>query len=174
MFLDFADSGNGPEVIWAGIFTLVAVIGSVLLALWSQRRDFNRREAEMKTAFEAQEHAQWSTWRRHMAERCMALISKVAALAIDGDTYDSSGYFQIMHETEELNSLLHLDCHEGGSHLGDWLVAQVSAMQRLDERSEDQVKDLYNLAAEARYRIAKWASDPDAVLEWTEPDLAHL
>lgn len=39
------------------MFTLVAVIGSVLLALWSQRREFNRREAEMKSAFEAQEQA---------------------------------------------------------------------------------------------------------------------
>jgi hypothetical protein len=163
MILDFGDSGNGPEVLWAGMFTLVAVVGSVLLALWSQRRDFNRREAEMRSAFKMQEQAQWSTWRRHMAERCMALISKVADLATD--EVDGPTYFRILHETEELDSLLHLDCHEGGPVLGDWIRAQVSGMLELDERSVDKISDLYNLAATARRQITDWAIDPSSVLD---------
>lgn len=100
MNLSFSDAGNGPEVLWAGMFTLVAVIGSVLLALWSQRRDFDRRETEMKSAFEAQEQSQWSSWRRHIAERCMALISRVAEGSLEFE--HGPEYFRIMHETTNL------------------------------------------------------------------------
>lgn len=79
MNFDFVDPGNGPEVLAAGVFTIVAVVGSVLLALWSQRRDFDRRELEMRSTYKAQEESEWATWRRHMAERAMGVITDARA-----------------------------------------------------------------------------------------------
>lgn len=82
-----------------------------------------------------------------MAERCMALITTVAERSLED--VGGPAHFRILHETEELDSLLHLDCHEGGHALGDWISSQVFAMMGLDERSVDRVSDLYNLAANA-------------------------
>ena len=162
MNLDFADGGNGPEVLWAGMFTLVAVIGSVLLALWSQRRDFDKREKERKSALAAQEESDWSNWRRHIAERCMALVSRAANLSMGHHIHRADG-FSISQEADELTALLHLDLENVGPVLGDWMTGQVWAMTDL-AGDADGLKKVAEIAARTRARIMQWALAPRSIL----------
>ncbi len=164
MGLDFSDAGNGPEVLWAGMFTLVAVIGSVLLSLWSQRRDFRRREDELRATFAAQEQAAWSDWRRRIAERAMLLVSKACDLMMmtDQDSQDTE-VFRLHNEARDLVALLSLDRNGAGRNLGEWYGEQIFGIFNLRFESE-KIITAYDMADKTRERMVKWSLDPTSVL----------
>ncbi|MFK0042053.1 hypothetical protein ACIQTW_19640 [Paenarthrobacter sp. NPDC090517] len=164
MGLDFADAGNGPEVLWAGMFTVIAVVGSVLLSLWSQRRDFQRREEELKSTFAAQEQAAWAGWRRQIAERALLLVTKACDVVMmtDPDAQDTEA-FRLFNEAREVEALLSLDRSGHGRMLGEWLGSQVFGI--LNSRFESEaVMTMHDIADKTRERIVKWSLDPSPSL----------
>lgn len=164
MTLDFGAPGNGPEVLWAGMFTIAAVVGSVLLALWSQRRDFDRRESEMKSAFEAQEATEWAGWRRHMAERGMGVLTKVAQAGLEFHNHGKP-YLETHQEVDEIHSLLHLDPHPSGTIIGDWISTTCREMNQMRPlQSQADANLLTSTAGHARAKVMAWALDPSATM----------
>lgn len=164
MNLDFGAAGNGPEVLWAGMFTIAAVVGSVLLTLWSQRRDFDRREAEMKSAFDAQEATEWAAWRRHMAERGMGILTTVAQAGLEFHNHGKP-YLETHQEVDEIHSLMHLDPHPSGAIIGDWISTTCRAMNRMRPLSSQADADLLSsTAGHARAKVMAWALDPSAAM----------
>lgn len=172
MGLDFTDTGNGPEVLWAGIFTLIAVFGSVLLSLWSQRRDFRRREDELKATFAAHEQSAWSDWRRQIAERALLLVSKSCdvIMMMNRDAQDTES-FRLYNEAREVEALLSLDRGGSGRILGEWLGSQIFDILNLRFNGETAM-DMHDIAHETRERIVGWALDPSSVLVDSKKNLA--
>lgn len=165
MNFDFADPGNGPEMLTAGAFTIIAVVGSVLIALWSQRRDFDRREVEMKSAYKAQNDSEWATWRRHMAERAMGVITDAAQAGL---AFHDSGrsYLEAHHEVDEIHSLLHLDPHPSGRIVGDWLMHTCHEMDLMRPvNTREKVLQINETASIARAQVMVWAHKPESAMK---------
>lgn len=126
--LTFANLGNGAEVLWAGAFTLVGIIASVLLALWVQRRDFRRRQRELQQTVYAQINGEESAWRRSLAERAIDGINMVARETMKPHPRP---FTELHHEVDSVHTLLHLDSHPGGTALAEWFTVKARQIYEL-------------------------------------------
>lgn len=164
MNLTFTDPGNGPAIIWAGIFTIVAIVGSVLLSVLLQKRDFNKRENELKKTFAEQDGAQWAVWRRQMAERAAGVITKTTQAALEFHDHGRA-YVETHQEVDEVSTLLHLDISPGGEALGHWITKKCRELNGMRPiGSQDEANALSDAAGKARAKVMMWARDPETAV----------
>lgn len=162
--LDLSMAGNGSEVLWAGAFTLVGIIGSVILALLVQRSDFRRRSEELTATVTAQALGEISTWRRGMAERGMAVISRTVVSA--AKSHHGEPYHEIYQTVDEVHALLHLDPDPGGALLGDWLIATCRELYEMDPHGDQEAFNrLSSAGAKARAKMMAWALHPESLAD---------
>jgi hypothetical protein len=162
--LDLTTAGNGSEVLWAGAFTLAGILGSVALALLVQRSDFRKRSEELHATVRAQATIELNTWRREIAERAMAVISRTVVSTAKGN--HGEPYHEIHHAVDEVHALLHLDPDPAGGELGDWLLTKCPELYEMAPHGDqDAYNELSEEANKARAAVMKWAFDPAAAVE---------
>ncbi|ABM10504.1 hypothetical protein IG195_21455 (plasmid) [Arthrobacter sp. TES] len=175
--LDFSAPGNASEILWAGVLTLIAIVGSVLISIWIQRKDFDRREKEQTESFNqrqaevnatltAQAEADLQKWRRHMAERMIDLISQAASYAIDRKGSRAA----ILQDAEGIHTILHMDNNDEFG-MGAWIESKCRELIAVPHvHSQAEYNHVADVAGRAKVKPMLWAYASDAISD--DPEIA--
>lgn len=120
---DFWSPANGWDVLFGGAFAVLSAVIAVVLALWVQRRDFEKRTIEMNKSTEAAKSLARDQWRRHIIEESLELLTQCQTLALNTNM-STPRRTTIALELGAITMLFAADPEPYGRLVGQWFENQ--------------------------------------------------
>lgn len=161
-----AERADWIAVLGSFVATFLAAWLAAVIALRTQRADFERRADELLHQSAADAAARAEDWRRATLTRALNVVDDAARHGLDPYL---AGADRVTNAAESMRMEFRLDPRGDGGHVGDWFVNQVRFILAAGQQAALGTREgtISGLTAQVRQELAEWAEGKTRNVDFT-------